>query len=82
MKVLIANDVCRLGGVSTFMLSLQSGLRRLGHTCDLFFFEHGPGETLLPSDGSVYFGNLGECLEHVRRNRVDIVHGCQRSTVQ
>src|SRR5687767_5386024 len=73
MNVLLANGVCRFGGVTTFLLSLKSALESLGHSCQMFFFEHGPAEQLLPADGTVHFGNLGDCLRLVDRAGIDVV---------
>ncbi len=75
MQVLIANTECKFGGVTTFMLALQSALRAEGHRCDLFFFRGGPMQPHLPSDAAAHFGTLTDLLRLVDRERIDVVHG-------
>jgi glycosyltransferase involved in cell wall biosynthesis len=74
MKILLVNSTCKVGGVSTFMLTLRSALTAQGHSCDLFFFEHGTMEARLPAGCPVRFGSLADCLELVARERYDVVH--------
>lgn len=74
MNVLLVNSTCKVGGVSTFMLSLRSGLLSQGHRCELFFFEHGTMEERLPAGCPVHFGSLADCLTLIDRERFDIVH--------
>ncbi len=74
MKILLANSTSKVGGVSTFMLSLRSALIALGHECDLFFFSHGTMDRFLPPDCRVHFGDLAEMLRLVERERIDVVH--------
>lgn len=74
MKVLLANSTCKVGGVSTFLLSLRHELQAQGHDCRLFFFERGPMEALLPPDVPVQFGTLADCLRLVAREQIDVVH--------
>ncbi|MQA31890.1 MAG: glycosyltransferase, partial [Luteitalea sp.] len=74
MKILLANSTCKVGGVSTFMLALRSGLIALGHQCELFFFQRGTMERHLPPDVRVHFGTLADCLRLVARERIDVVH--------
>jgi glycosyltransferase involved in cell wall biosynthesis len=74
MRILLANSTCKVGGVSTFMLSLHEALSAAGHECSLFFFEHGPMEALLPPDVPVRFGTLADCLRLVHSTGVNVVH--------
>ena len=74
MRVLLANSTCKLGGVSTFMLSLRRGLVAAGHECDLFFFERGSMEPHLPNDWRIHYGTLADCMRLVAATRVDVVH--------
>ena len=74
MNILLANSSCKIGGVSTFLLSLRAGLRARGHRCSMFFFEHGPMEPHLPADGQPRFGTLAECLQLVDDEGIDVVH--------
>jgi len=74
MNVLLANSTCKVGGVSTFMLSLREALVRAGHRCELFFFDHGSMEARLPPDLPVHFGSLADCLRLVSTTGVDVVH--------
>lgn len=74
MRVLLANSTCKIGGVSTFMLSLRRALEAGGHSCELFFFERGPMEAHLPADVPVHFGTLADCLRLVSRNGIEVVH--------
>lgn len=74
MRVLLANSTCKVGGVSTFMLSLHRALAALGHECRLFFFERGSMEPHLPPDVAVDFGTLADCLRLVERERIQVVH--------
>ena len=74
MNVLLANSTCKVGGVSTFMLSLRSALMARGHTCELFFFERGTMEPFLPADARVHFGGLADCLRLVSDGCFDVVH--------
>jgi glycosyltransferase involved in cell wall biosynthesis len=74
MKILLANAECKVGGVSTFLLSLRTALVSLGHRCELFFFRGGTMEPHLPADGRVHFGTLMDCLRLVQRERIDVVH--------
>jgi glycosyltransferase involved in cell wall biosynthesis len=74
MNVLLANSTCKVGGVSTFMLSLRSALAARGHTCELFFFDRGTMEPFLPLDARAHFGGLADCLRVVRNGRFDVVH--------
>lgn len=74
MKVLLANSTCKVGGVSTFMLALRAALTRQGHTCDLFFFEHGTMDPHLPAGWPVRFGSLADCLTLAARERYDVAH--------
>ena len=74
MNILLANSTCKVGGVSTFMLSLRSALIARGHACELFFFEGGTMERFLPADARVHFGGLADCLRLVRNGGFDVVH--------
>jgi glycosyltransferase involved in cell wall biosynthesis len=74
MKILLVNSTCKVGGVSTFMLSLRSALLAQGHECELFFFEHGTMEARLPTDCTAHFGSLADCLTLIDRERFEIVH--------
>ena len=74
MNILLANSSCKVGGVSTFLLSLRAGLLARGHRCSMFFFEHGPMEPHLPPDAQVRFGTLADCLELVADEDIDVVH--------
>ena len=74
MKALLANTTCKVGGVSTFMLSLRSALVALGHECELFFFNRGTMEAHLPPDVPVHFGTLPDCMRLVERRGFDVVH--------
>jgi glycosyltransferase involved in cell wall biosynthesis len=74
MRILLANSTCKVGGVSTFLLSLRSALRKLGHETGLFFFERGPMEAHLPADCEPRFGSLADLLQTVERERFDVVH--------
>jgi glycosyltransferase involved in cell wall biosynthesis len=74
MNVLLANSTCKVGGVSTFLLSLRDELAAAGHTCELFFFEGGTMQPHLPPDCPVQFGGLADLLRRVRDGRIDIVH--------
>jgi glycosyltransferase involved in cell wall biosynthesis len=74
MNILLANSTCKVGGVSTFLLSLRQELLALGHQCELFFFERGTMEPFLPADGSVHFGNLADLLRLVERRQIAVVH--------
>jgi glycosyltransferase involved in cell wall biosynthesis len=74
MKILLANSTCKVGGVSTFMLSLRAGLVAAGHECELFFFSHGSMAAHLPADVPVHFGSLADCLALVRSRGFDVVH--------
>lgn len=74
MHVILANSTCKVGGVSTFLLSLRSELARVGHTCELFFFERGPMEAHLPADAGIHFGALADLLRLVERQGADVVH--------
>ena len=74
MRILLANSTCKVGGVSTFMLSMQQALASAGHDCSLFFFEHGAMEEHLPSGVPVRFGDLADCLRLVHRSAIDVVH--------
>ena len=74
MRVLLANSTCKVGGVSTFMLSLRQALVEQGHHCELFFFSRGNMEPLLPADCPVHFGSLADCLRLIARDRIDVVH--------
>jgi len=74
MKILLAYQWCQVGGVESFMVSLSQALRAEGHKCELFFFERGPMERLLPRDSVAHFGDLTDCIKLVRSQRFDIVH--------
>lgn len=74
MNVLLANTTCKIGGVSTFLLSLHDALVSIGHRCTLFFFERGSMEQHLPRGCDVHFGTLADCLRLVARERIDVVH--------
>jgi glycosyltransferase involved in cell wall biosynthesis len=74
MRVLLANSTCKVGGVSTFMLSLRAGLVAAGHECELFFFSHGSMTTRIPADVPVHYGSLADCLALVRSRGFDVVH--------
>jgi glycosyltransferase involved in cell wall biosynthesis len=74
MKVLLANTTCKIGGVSTFMLSMRTALASLGHESELFFFEHGSMERYLPADCRVHFGSLADCLRLIDRGAFTVVH--------
>ena len=74
MKILLANSTCKVGGVSTVLLSLRTALTALGHQCELFFFAHGTMDEHLPQDVPVHFGDLTACLRLVDRGRFDVVH--------
>lgn len=74
MNILLANSTCKVGGVSTFLLTLRDELMAQGHHCSLFFFEHGSMDPLLPPDADVRFGTLADCLRLVAQKRIDVVH--------
>jgi len=74
MNILLANSSCKIGGVSTFLLSLRAGLLARGHRCSMFFFERGSMEPHLPSDAQARFGTLADCLELVADEDIDVVH--------
>ncbi len=74
MNILLANSSCKIGGVSTFLLSLRTELLTRGHRCSMFFFEHGPMEAHLPSDAQAHFGGLADCLKLVADEAIDVVH--------
>lgn len=74
MKILLAYQWCQVGGVESFMVNLAQSLRAQGHECELFFFERGPMERLLPRDLVTHFGDLTDCLKLVRSAKFDIVH--------
>ena len=74
MNILLANSSCKIGGVSTFLLSLRTELLARGHRCSMFFFERGPMEPLLPHDARAHFGSLADCLELVADEGIDVVH--------
>jgi glycosyltransferase involved in cell wall biosynthesis len=74
MNVLLANSTCKVGGVSTFLLSLRQELLTIGHGCELFFFEHGSMEPHLPAGATVTFGGLADLLRLVEQRRIDVVH--------
>lgn len=74
MNVLLANSSCKIGGVSTFLLSLRTELLARGHRCSMFFFEHGPMESHLPRDAQAHFGGLADCLKLVEDEAIDVVH--------
>lgn len=74
MRVLLANTNCKIGGVTTFLVSLQSELVRIGHTCELFFFERGSGERDLPASARIHFGTLADLMRLVAVQRIDVVH--------
>jgi glycosyltransferase involved in cell wall biosynthesis len=74
MRVLLANSNCKVGGVSTFLLSLRTELLARGHECTLFFFEGGNMEPLLPPDAETRFGSLADCMRLVAERRIDVVH--------
>jgi glycosyltransferase involved in cell wall biosynthesis len=74
MKVLLANSTCKVGGVSTFMLSLRAGLVAAGHECELFFFSHGSMAAHIPADVPVHYGSLADGLALVRSRGFDVVH--------
>src|SRR5688500_10917563 len=74
MRVLLANSTCKVGGVSTFLLSLRRALLAGGHTCELFFFQHGPMEERLPHGWPVHFGTLDALLRLVAQRGFDVVH--------
>ena len=74
MNILLTNTTCKIGGVSTFLVSLHDALVARGHRCRLFFFEHGPMEAHLPPRCEVHFGTLADCLRLVSHERIDIVH--------
>lgn len=75
MKILLVSRDCQVGGVEMFTVSLAATLNKLGHNCELFFFNRGPMEEHLPADGVVRFGDLGDLLKYVERNGFDVVHG-------
>ncbi len=74
MKILLAYEWCEVGGVEAFMVALASRLRARGHSCEFFFFKHGPMEQFLPADCPIYFGNLADCLKLINAHGYDIVH--------
>ena len=74
MNILLANSSCKIGGVSTFLLSLRTELLARGHRCSMFFFEHGPMEPHLPRDARARFGTLADCLQLVADDDIDVVH--------
>ena len=74
MRVLLANSTCKVGGVSTFLLSLRRALVAAGHSCELFFFQHGTMDPHLPDGWPIHFGSLADLLRLVDRQRFDIVH--------
>ena len=74
MNILLANSSCKIGGVSTFLLSLRKELLARGHRCSMFFFEHGPMEAHLPPDAQAHFGGLADCLQLVADEAIDVVH--------
>lgn len=73
MNILLANSTCKVGGVSTFLLSLRAELLSRGHRVWLFFFDRGPMEPHLPS-ADVQFGTLADLLRLVAREQIDVVH--------
>ncbi len=75
MNVLLVNGSCKVGGVSTFLLALQSALMQLAHRCEIFFFEHGPMEERLPRNRPIRFGTLEDLLRLVDREKFTVVHG-------
>jgi glycosyltransferase involved in cell wall biosynthesis len=56
------------------MVSLQSELARMGHPCELFFFERGSGARDLPANVRIHFGTLADLMRLVAAQRVDVVH--------
>jgi glycosyltransferase involved in cell wall biosynthesis len=74
MKILFAWHNCDIGGVETWMLGLAKIYRRLGHTCELFFFRRGPFADHVPPDVAAHYGDLSDCLRLVHRHRFDVVH--------
>jgi glycosyltransferase involved in cell wall biosynthesis len=74
MKILLANSTSKVGGVSTFLLSLHRALTARGHQCELFFFTHGTMDRHLPPDVPVHFGNLSDCLRLVRHSGFEVIH--------
>lgn len=74
MNVLLANSTCKIGGVSTFLLALRRALVAQGHTCELFFFEHGAMDAHLPADCPVHYGSLADLLRLVADRDIDVVH--------
>ena len=74
MNILLANSSCKIGGVSTFLLSLRAELLARGHRCSMFFFEHGPMESHLPRDAQAHFGDLADCLKLLADEAIDVVH--------
>jgi glycosyltransferase involved in cell wall biosynthesis len=74
MNILLANSSCKIGGVSTFLLSLRTELLARGHRCSMFFFEHGAMESHLPADAQAHFGGLADCLKLVADEAIDVVH--------
>ena len=74
MNILLVNSTCKVGGVSTFMLSLWRALTAQGHRCELFFFGGGSMVPLLPDDCPAHFGTLADCFRLIARDRIDVVH--------
>lgn len=74
MRILLANSTCKVGGVSTFMLSMPATLASLGHECELFFFSRGTMEAHLPAGCLAHFGTLADCLALVQDGGFDVVH--------
>ena len=74
MNVLLVNSTCKRGGVTRFMLLLRDALIRLGHRCELFFFEGGTQAEQLRGDPMAHFGSLADCMRLIHRQRIDVVH--------
>lgn len=75
MKILFVWRKSDVGGVETWMLGLARCYRRLGHDCELFFFQRGPFAEQMPAEIPVHFGNLEDLLRVVSARRFDVVHG-------
>jgi glycosyltransferase involved in cell wall biosynthesis len=74
MKILLANEACTIGGVETWMVSLASVYKAMGHDCELFFYEHGAMEQYIPESIVAHFGDLSDLIRVARARRYDIIH--------
>lgn len=74
MKILLAYEWCRIGGVEAFMAALAGVLRAEGHECEFFFFERGQMAEHLPPGAPAHFGDLADCMKLVSERGFEIVH--------